>query len=392
MFNYDLSTGLVVPDTATTLSDVQDTFQTNFGSDLDLNPSSPQGILITGDVLLYDETARFTADVANQFNPNYAGGIWLDAMMAMTGLTRIAQTKTTVTATCTGVDGTIIYEGAYASTSAGDLFRATSTVTISGGTASVPFSAYEYGAIPCSAGTLTTISTNILGWTGITNATDGTLGTDQQSDLSAGNLRKRTLALQGSATIEAIQSNINAIEGVQSSQVRENYEAYSQVIDGITMKANSIYACVNGGTDSAVAESIMKKRSGGLGFNGTTTVNYTETTGQIIPVQFDRPTIIQVLCKLTVRLSGASGDVVNTIKQRVIDYANGDIDGEDGFVVGGDVSPFELSAVCMGISGVYVLNAQIAPASTGVWQSTEITIAIDKIAAISLSGVTVVSV
>ena len=389
-YDYNSETGAIIPDSATTLSTVQNEFTTSFGADLDLTPSTPQGILITSETLSRDEIARLNADLANQFNPNLAGGIFLDAIMALTGLERIAQSKTTVTATCTGADGTIIYQGAYATTTAGDLFSATSTVTISGGTASVPFASVEYGAIPCAAGTLTTISTGILGWTGVTNSADGILGTLQQSDLSAWSLRRRTLALQGTAIPESIQSNVNNTEGVQSSIMRENIEATEQTIDGIVMKPNSIYLCVNGGTDTAVAEAIMKKRSAGCAFNGTTSVSYTETTGQVIDVLFDRPDVVQILAKLTVRVSAGAGDVTAAIKQRIVDYSLGNIDGEDGFVVGNSVSPFELAAACLGISGVYIVSSQIAPASTGVWQSSEIPIAINEIAAINASGITVV--
>ena len=158
------------------------------------------------------------------------------------------------------------------------------------------------------------------------------------------------------------------------------------------MVAHSIYVCINGGTDAEVATAILANKSAGSNFNGTTTVNVTAASGQVIPVKFSRPSTVQVISKITVRLAGASGDVVDTIKQRVVDYANGLIEGEAGFVVGGSVSPFELAGAVLGITGVYVLTSEVAPVSTGVFQTTEIAIAINQIAAISLSGVTVVIV
>jgi hypothetical protein len=41
---------------------------------------------------------------------------------------------------------------------------------------------------------------------------------------------------------------------------------------------------------------------------------------------------------------------------------------------------------------VYVKLSEIAPATTGVYQTTEIAIAIDEIAAVTLSGVSVIVV
>lgn len=391
-YNYQNSNGIIVADTGTTLAEVQAEYQSLFGADIDLTPATPQGILITAETLTRDGVARLMADLANQFNPNIAGGIFLDAMCALSGLARIAATHTTVTATVTGTDGTIIYAGAQAETTAGDVFECTTTTTIPiSGTTTAPFRAVLTGAVPCPAGTLTAIADGILGWDTITNSVDGVLGTAEQSDLSLSALRRNTLASQGTQTTDAVTSGLYATAGVQSLQFRENFTSAPIVVGTKTLKAHSIYVCVNGGTDADVAQAIINNRSAGCDFNGTTSVNVTASSGQVIAVLFDRPAVIQVLSKITVRLSaGATGNVQDTIKQRIVDYANGLIDGEAGFVVGGSVSPFELAGAAMGIAGVYVLTSEIAPVSTGVWQSTEIAIAIDKIAAISLSGVTVV--
>lgn len=393
MYDYLTSSGIIVADTSTTLSEVQAEWQSVFGADLDLTPSTPQGLMISAETLARDGNARLAADIANQFNPNIAGGIFLDALCSLSGLTRIAATHTTVTATVTGTAGTIIYAGAQAETTSGDLFECTTATTIPiGGSVSVPFRSVETGAVPCLVATLTVIVDGILGWDTITNASAGVLGTAEQSDLSLSQLRRNTLALQGTQTTEAVISGLYATNGVQSLQFRENYTSASAVVDGVTLVAHSIYVCVNGGTDADVAAAILANRSAGSNFNGTTTVNVTAASGQIIPVKFDRPTPIQILSRITVRLSGASGYIESDIKSRVIDYANGLIEGEAGFVVGGSVSPFELAGVVAGISGVYCLTSEIAPVSTGVWQSTEIAIAINEIATISLSGITVVIV
>jgi len=390
-YDYLDSTGIVVVDTNTTLQEVQTEFKGVFGEDLDLTPSTPQGRLISTEVLSRDGNARLMADVANQFNPNMAGGIFLDAICGMMGLSRTAATRTTVTATLTGTSGTIIYAGATAQTTAGDIFELTTTTTIPvSGTIDALFQSVELGAIPCAAGTLTTIIDSVLGWTGITNAATGTLGTDQQSDLSLSTLRRRTLALQGVATNDAITSALYATSGVQSLQYRENVEATTQIIDTISMVAHSIYVCVYGGTDADVAQAIISNKSAGSAMNGTTSVPVTMTSGQIINVLFDRPTAIPILIKLNVKLSAsASGTVSDTIKQAVLDYTDGLVDGEDGFTVGSSVSPFELAGAANGISGVYVQSCEIALASTGIYQSTEIAIAINEIATTTLASITV---
>lgn len=391
-YDYITSTGVIVPDTSTVLAEVQAEWQAVFGADLDLTPSTPQGLMIAAETLSRIGVARNNADLANQINPNLATGVFLDAIASLSNMTRTPATHTTVTATVTGNVGTIIYAGALAETAAGDLFECTTSTTIpASGTIDAPFQSVETGPIPCAAGALSVITEGILGWSTITNAAAGTLGVVTQSDTSFWLDRKNTLAKQGISTVEAIISALYATDGVLSLSFRENTAATTQVIDGISMVAHSIYACVYGGTDADVAAALFTNKTGGAAYNGTTSVPATDpVSGQAYTVLFDRPTEIPVLSKITVRLAGASGDPSAAIKQAVLDYAQGNIQGEPGFVVGGSVSPFELSAAAMGIAGVYVVTSEVALASSGVFQSTEIAIAIDEIATITLASVSVV--
>jgi len=387
-YNYVAHTGIIVPDTDTTLTEVQNEWAEAFPN-IDLTPSTPQGVMITAEVLNRDGSARLAADVANQINPDYAGGIFLDAICALSGITRISATFSTVTASLTGTLGTVVPAGSIASTLAGDQFELISAVTIPN---DGNFQAVEVGAVPCAIGELTQIVDTVLGWTGITNAVAATLGTTQESDLALWSRRRKTLAAQGVGTDEAVISGLYLTDGVQSLVFRENVESTTEIIDGISMKPHSIYICVNGGTDADVARAILDNRSGGSGFNGGTTVPTTATSGQVINVQFDRPTSIPFLVRITVRLNGAAGDVSNNIQTNILNWSNGLIAGEDGLVVGGDISPFEIAGAASQITGVYVVMCEIALASTGIYQATEIPIAIDEIGTLNVSSISVITV
>lgn len=388
-YNFILETGAIIADTSLALAETQADYQAVFGGDLDLTPSSPQGLLITADTLVKDAVARNNADISNQFNPNLAGGIFLDAICAMTGLSRLPATKSVVQVVITGTSGTIISAGFLAETAAVDRFELITAVTIPPtGTVTATFQAVEFGIVPCAAGALNIITNGQLGVTSLTNPAAATLGTNQQSDLSLLSLRRRTLALQGVQTAEAVTSALYKIYGVQSLAFRENVESAMQVIDTISMMPHSIYVCVNGGTDAEVAQAILESRSAGSGFNGLITYPITTASGQVLNVKFSRPEVINVLIKITARITGGASSAA--IIQRVLDYANGMVAGEDGFVVGGSVSPFELSGAAMGIAGVYVTKCEIAPALTGVYVTSEIPILISQIAATTQSSITVV--
>lgn len=381
-YNYLTDTGIIVADTSSTLAEVQDEFKAIFGNDIDLNPAGVIGLLISQEVLTRDSVARYSALLANQINPNFAGGIFLDAIAKLTGLSRQQATYSTITAVLTGTPGTVISAGTRAQTTNNDVFALTTTVTIgTDGTVSATFQAEVLGAIPVLANTLTKILDTTLGLDSINNPTAGTLGLTTQTDLEFRTLRNNTLSIYGQGTIDAISSALYNVLNVQSLQGRENTADTTTIIDTISMKPHSIYFCVNGGLDSDVANAIYQNRSAGSDFNGSTIVPITSKSGQIINILFDRPTVISLLAKITVRISGSATSA--QISQAIEDHAK-------TFKVGVNVSAFELVSAAAQISGVYVVSSEIAPADTGIYQTSEITININEIASLTASGITVI--
>lgn len=479
---YTIPTGLIVPDTSATLAQVQLEYQNAFGSDLILTPDTSQGVLITTETLARNNFINNNAVVANQINPNYAGGIFFDAIWALTGGQRDASTPTAVaTVTVTGIAGTTIPVGSQAATAAGDLFQTTSTVVIGvGGTSTVNFQSVAFGPIPCAAHALNTIVTaTVVGWETVDNSNAGVVGTLTQSDQAARASRQNTLFFQGLSLIGAISSAIYAVPGVTSLAILENFngvpmgmivsvtngstlsatrwgmtttagtgldnsiivgtddinfaataqnlpainpwpvakftttgnislsglatqgggdwpstltsgniilvknqtaaeqngvyvaasgawsrQAYnlngSNILgsnEGIQMIRNSVYACVAGGLDTAVTAAMLENKSSGCGWNGNTTVNLIEpASGQIYPVKFDRPEQIGILVNVTV-----SGCTTTAATNAILDYAAGLISGLKGFVVGADISPFELSGAIMSENpGAYVSSVTIS--------------------------------
>lgn len=93
-YGYVTSTGVIVPDTSTTLDQVRSEYRAAFGDDLDTSAETPQGVLITAETESRDAVARNNADLANQINPNLAGGVFLDAIWQLTGGQRVRATPT----------------------------------------------------------------------------------------------------------------------------------------------------------------------------------------------------------------------------------------------------------------------------------------------------------
>ena len=395
VYNFIETSGVIVPDTSEILASVQDEYRSVFGNDLVVTADTPQGVLITAEALARSATANNNAAIANQINPNMAGGVFLDAIMALTGKQRKGATPSIVTAQLTGVAGTVIPLGSQAQTDNGDVFVLQQSVTLgSDGTVSGVFYSAENGPIQINSGTLTQIvNGGVLGWETINNSGTGTTGTLKESDESARISRLNMLAFQGQALAVAITSALHAVPGVQSLWFQENTAATTQTINDISMAPHSIYACVNGGTNLAVATALLENKSSGCGWNGGTTVNVTEpSSGQIYPVKFDRPEEIPFLARVTLAANTAPTNATESVKQAIMDYAAGKVNGEPGFVVGGNVSPFQLSgAINNEFPSIYVRKVELALASTMTWATDEIFILVNQIATIQEVNITVVS-
>lgn len=392
IYEYLTSSGVIIPDTAATRTEVVNEWKQALGQDLVTDDETPEGLLINGETLSRQAVARNNAKLANQINPNIAEGIFLDAIWALTGGQRYQATYTIVyNVLLTGVPATIIPEGTIVQ-SGNNQFESLSQVTLNAsGQATVNFQAIGLGAIPCPVNTLTQIITPVLGLETVNNPLSGILGKEQESDQAARIRRRNTLALQGVALPEAIISHLYALEGVRSLAFRENVANETQIIDGITMKPHSIWVCVDGGSDTDIATSLLNTKSLGAGYNGSTVIDVVEPiSGQTYQVMFDRPTPVTIYIRVTVKNNTSSLDPNLVIRQAIMNYVNGDQEGEEGFVVGANVSPFELaSAVNREYPTLFVRKVEISTNGTD-YSTEELPIALNQLAVTTQGLITVV--
>ena len=392
-YQYINSTGVIVPDTAETRATVEAEFQSVFGTDMPLDPSTPQGGLVTLLTEARDGMVRNNAELANQINPDLSGGVFLSAIWRFTGGQRRPGSFSRLTGVeLAGQPNTLIPAGSIATASeSGAQFATTASVLIGPlGTVTADFQALETGPINVPIGGLDSIASGILGWETVSNPSAAIPGKLVEGDIPARLRRRQTLALQTISSTEAIISALYDTEGVESLSFRENVAATTQVIDGITMVAHSIYACVDGGADEDVAFVLMREKTDGAAFNGAVTVNVTQPlSGQVIPVQFDRPEEIQVFVRFTVRPSPL--DVQNIIPDTIIAYRDGEIPGDRGFTVGTSVSPFELSgAVHQVAPSIFVTKVELSTDSGATWSTNSVPVALDQVARVTRSSVLVV--
>lgn len=371
VYNYIDTTGVITSDAGVIQAEVIAEYQNTFGSDLNVDPSTPQGMLITIETLSRVAVADNNVALANQINPNISGGVFLDALLQLTGAQRVPSTPSSVLCTLTGVTGTSIPQGSQISTTDGTIiFESVATVVIhTGGTIpNVQFISVNPGPIVAQPSTLTLIISNILGWESVTNPAAAILGTITQSDTQARLQRQNTLGAQGNSLAYNVISNLYLLPGVAPSGLtfQENYTSITQTINEIVMVAHSLYSCVGGtATNLQVATTIQNSKAAGCAYNNGLGIPISQVvidpfSGQHITVLFDTPSIVNISIIVTVHAFTTVQNVTESVQAAIISYATGTLEGQPGFAVGQAVSPFQIaSAIISQVPGLFITEIQV---------------------------------
>ena len=146
--------------------------------------------------------------------------------------------------------------------------------------------------------------------------------------------------------------------------------------NGISMLRSSIWTCVAGGTNLAVATSLLEDKSVGCAWNGGTSQAVVEpSSNQSYTVLFDRPSMVNIGIIVTLSQGTNTSNLMLTALQALLDFANGVIVGEAGWIVGAPISPFDLAAAIVSEQpGTHVRGVQISQIPNA-YQTTELKLA-----------------
>lgn len=393
-FNYVVSSGVIIPDLADTRSQVVEEFRAVFGADLAVDSSTPQGKLITRIAEERDAIARNNAELANQINPDHSGGIFLDALWRLTGGQRRGEEFSTLREVeCSGIPRTLIPAGSRARTQAGAEFALVRAIQLGpDGTAKGTFQAVESGPVVAPPHSLDQIASNVLGWERVDNPLKATPGRLEESDAASRRRRRQTLALQTTSVNEAIIGHLYDLPLVRSVNYIENFKNETVEIDGITLEPKSIWVCVEEGIDADIGRVLLEKKTVGGSYNGDEIVTVEEPiTGREYEVRFDRPDVIQVLIRVSVKES--SLDLTNLIPELVMNYVDGLVEGDVSFMVGVDVSPFEIAgAINQQQPNIHVRKVELSVVGSGVWSTETLTVGAKGVARTTSTSISVVFV
>ena len=273
LYDFKTESGMIVPTDENVLSGIQTKFKEIFGSDLDLSAETPVGRLIEGMAVVVKSTLGVTAQSANQFNVQYATGIYLDSIGQIYGIQRTPDTKTKILVNCffstDTIETIVIQAGSLIMSSAtGDLFRIDEdvasddpSITIdeeSGRTyVQVTATAVNTGPIISPPGTIDIIQSSVQGWTGCSTVSMIYVGTNLETDES---FRKRIINSRpvGVGFNESLNSALERIDGVYSSCIIDNNTGFRILKKGISVPAHSVFVCLDFIETNTIKEEIAK--------------------------------------------------------------------------------------------------------------------------------------
>lgn len=266
-------TGVVIEPSTTAIAEAQQILIDSFpGEDVNLDPSSPNGLLVQNIAIAITRREADQANTVNSMNPNIATGEQLDAICANLNIERSGATQSTATCTFTGLVGVTIPANSQVASTNGDIFLVEATVVIgAGGTISGSVKAQIAGPILTTANTINKIITGISGWDTVNNPLVGTVGKELESDTEFKLDRIDSLAFSSTGSIESVTAGAVKLNPV-SYFVTENTTGLIIIRDSLAILPHSILLTLEGGSsDLDVTTMLFQRLSAGCGMSGTHT-------------------------------------------------------------------------------------------------------------------------
>ena len=295
---------------------------------------------------------------------NQATGDSLNLKGNLLGVSRLQETPSTVTARVTGTSATVVPAGTLFSVEDEPtiIVATDADVTIPVGLSiDVECTATDNGPQIINSGTLIEIDTPVAGLNSVTNAIDGVLGRNIETD-AAYRIR---LADRKSST------DAGTPAGIKEAILATNVDGATTIVEHVTVKENETMAVVAGrpaksfetyvyqtagatSLDSTIAQAVLDAKPAGIETYGTISETATDVNGDSRTVEFSRVTDIPI--HTIVDITGNSlypidGD--DQVKAAVIAYGN-------ALGVGVDVNePALQAAIVTSVAGIDTIVVKI---------------------------------
>ena len=313
--------GILAPDEQDILRGALDSMSSAFGGNLNTSTlETPQGQLAMILAAAAHDKNNSIINVASQFDPMTATGIYLDALGKIYG----AERKKEILASCTlvfhGADGTVIPKDFELTSQGGDVWKTLWQSTIKNGRTYIRAESSGEASLlkqndPLSQNTVT------FGVSRVVASTDFSQGSPLETDAQ---FRKRislSTRAYSRSTTHSVLSALLQLEGVVDAYVVDNPTSQPKEVNGITIRPHSIYCCVSGGDDYKVARKIWELSGSGCDYEGNTQREIADWRYQeprpSYTIRFSRPKNVPIGFSVLLKQQGALQNYKELIKSSI---------------------------------------------------------------------------
>lgn len=291
--------------------------------DLNLDPSTPQGQIITTEIQNDLVTiSRFE----NQLNAFFFGGTGQNLDLWAWNAFRVKRKKGTasqVNILINGVPFTVVPNDYLVSDGIYDYKIKEQVVIPISGSISASFSCTEINNYIAPGNTINQFVTIVDGIETINNPTQSTPAILRETD---NQLFQRCLYFGATATngsFRSIMANVAEVPGVTKINGAENYTDETKIFKGVSLLRHSICICVLGASDEDIAKAIMNSRETGCNMIGTTEVEIIQNDNTYV-YKFYRPTEVPIKVKVEVSINiNSPTNWEDTTKDNVVSFVDG---------------------------------------------------------------------
>ena len=299
--------GIIAPSSDEVLQGLWNVFIAAFGTDINQSLNTPQGQLSTSLTATLRNRDDQMIQLMNQVDPQYATGIWQDAIAQLYFLTRQGATRSRAQVIFYGLAGSIIPLGFRIQDQAGNVWTTTSQVTIqTNGEAITIVECSVIGAVIAQPDSITQIVEALAGVDRVTNPSAAITGRVSESREDFEARRSESVAANAKNTDSSVRGSVANIPEVIDVYVKSNPLATTQNTGSTNypIDRNSILVSVVGGDDQEIAWEILAKAGSGCGFSGNTTITVTDDDSLAVDppqyaIKFLRPTATTVKFKVS---------------------------------------------------------------------------------------------
>jgi hypothetical protein len=270
-------------------------------------------------------------------DPNNATGVSLARVAAITGTMVRTATRSQVIATVTLEPGVNVVPGDIASVVGNPSIQyevppgtGVSNPTSGNVDLDIVMVATEPGSkFRANSGTLSVIATPKVGWLAVTNNLDSTIGLDPETDTELRVRRIEELSSQGSASLDAIRSNVAKVAGTNTVLAEENTSIAWDNVKQLPPKSFEIV--VGGGDDAAIARAIYDTRSAGIESYGNTQGDFVLGV-DFLSERFSRPNSVLVLVEVDCEISPDGNLDTDALKAAIVIAGSHYVQGQDVYM------------------------------------------------------------